>query len=74
MAEERVVVQIGDIDSAIMEGVNSNRELRKLIRNFIDETKDTWRLVWEASGVETKEGFHAYQTGDYVAHIKEQKR
>jgi hypothetical protein len=71
---EKVVVKLGDIDDAIMEGINSNRELRRLIRDFIDETKDTWRVVWEASGVETKEGFHAYQTGDYVAHIKEEKR
>lgn len=73
MADE-VIVRIGDIDDAIMEGINSNRELRRLLRDFIDDTKETWRVVWEASGEMTEEGVHAYQTGDYVAHIKEQKR
>lgn len=67
MADE-VVVKIGDIDDAIMDGINSNAELRRLLRDFIDDTKETWRVVWES------EGPHPYQTGDYVAHIKEQKR
>jgi hypothetical protein len=74
---EKVVVKLGDIDDAIMEGVNSNKELRRLIRDFIDETKDTWRIVWEASEGETlmaQMPGHPYQTGDYIAHIKEEKR
>lgn len=67
MADE-VVVKLGDIDDAIMEGINSNAELRRLLRDFVDDTKETWRVVWEASGP------HPYQTGNYVEHIKEQKR
>lgn len=62
MAEE-VVVKIGDIDDAIMEGINSNKELRRAIADFIEDCGETWRLVWEASGP------HPYETGDYVAHI-----
>jgi hypothetical protein len=63
MADE-VVVKIGDIDSAIMEGLNSSKELRRAIRDFVEDTAETWRLVWESSGP------HPYETGDYLAHIR----
>lgn len=77
MAEEvestEVRINLRDIDDALLEGVNDSKELRQIYNDFIDDCEAVWKRVWEASGVMTKEGFHAYDTGDYIAHLKKKE-
>lgn len=64
MAREEVVVKVSNVDTAVTDALNSSTEIRQALRDYLRDTADTWRLVWEASGP------HPYETGDYVAHIK----
>lgn len=72
-----VVVKLKDVETAIFDGIESNKELRRAYDDFIDDIKEMWRLVWEADmkgSLASETGVpHPYQTGDYVAHIKKRK-
>lgn len=72
MAEAYTVVSLAEIQDALLDGVDNSREMRRIYRRFVEGTARMWEIVWEASGPMTKEGHHAYETGDYVAHIKKQ--
>ncbi len=64
---KKVVVSYREVENAIFDGINKNRELRRVVARFIDDVHDTWITIWEASGP------HPYETGDYVASIKKRK-
>lgn len=76
MADE-VVVKFSDIENAIFDGVNSNRELRRLMNRFIDDVEETWHHVWDTAieGIQDGPGPppHTYETGDYGSRIKKKK-
>lgn len=68
MPADEVRVEVhGDVEKEILEATNNNRELRRALRDFVEDTKATWIAVWESSGP------HPYETGSYVSHIKEEK-
>lgn len=69
-AHEEIVVDVGQIDNALFDGIDDSRELRHAYNRFLDDIEALWKTTWEESGVMTKEGHHFYQTGDYIAHIK----
>lgn len=64
---DEVVVRLGDIENAIFEGIEDNRELRDALDDFVDAVHTTWVNIWVASGP------HPYTDGEYLAHIKKQK-
>jgi hypothetical protein len=76
MADE-VVVKFSDIEDAIFDGVNSNRELRRIMNRFVDDVKSTWEHAWDTSIegklAEETGAPHPYQTGSYREHIKKRK-
>lgn len=71
MAE--IIVDDLDIQNALIDGMASNRDLKRAAIEFIDDAADTWRRVWEVSArsiISSPADPHPYETGDYVAHIK----
>jgi hypothetical protein len=70
MADVDIVVRVGDVDSALLDGINDSAELRRVYNDFLDDAEALWKLLWEQSGTMTKSGHHEYETGDYVEHIK----
>lgn len=65
MADVRVSLR--EIDDAVWEGIEDNKELRRAYDDFVDDIHTTWVNIWVASGP------HPYTTGDYLAHIKKAK-
>lgn len=65
MADVRVSLK--EIDDAIFEGIEDNKELRRAYDDFIDDVHTTWVNIWVASGP------HPYATGDYLKRIKKRK-
>lgn len=71
MADE-VRVNLRDVEGAFFDGMNSSRELRRAINDFIDDTHAMAKVVWHTSA-EGVPGNHPYATGDYEAHMKKKK-
>lgn len=67
MSDVEVRVSLKEIDAAIFEGIEDNRELRRAYDDFVDDVHTTWVNLWVASGP------HPYSTGNYLAHIKKTK-
>lgn len=65
MADVRVSLK--EIDDAVWEGIEDNKELRRAYDDFVDDVHTTWVNIWVASGP------HPYATGNYLAHIKKAK-
>lgn len=59
------VVSLREIREGIFDGIDSNRELRRAYRDFVDDVEATWKHIWDADA-----SGHPYETGDYRAHIK----
>lgn len=64
---DTVKVSLREIDDAIFDGIEDNKELRRAYDDLIDDIHTTWVNLWTSSGP------HPYTTGDYLAHIKKVK-
>lgn len=67
MSDVEVRVSLKEIDDAIFDGIENNRELRRAYDDLVDDIHTTWVNLWVASGP------HPYATGNYLAHIKKVK-
>lgn len=55
------VININDVDNAFFDGLNSSREIRRALNDFIDDVAATWKML------------SPERTGNYKAHIKTKK-
>lgn len=62
-----VKVSLKEIDDAIFEGIEDNRELRRAYDDLVDDVHATW------VGFSPTPGKNRYATGDYIEHIKKVK-
>lgn len=72
-----IEVNYKEIESAIFDGLNSSRQIRRALDRFLDDIEETWKVFWDSSmeGVlaEKLGTPHPYATGSYRSNIKKRK-
>ncbi len=61
--EDGSKVTLWKVKQNLLKGIDNNRELRRVYKDFVDDVHDTWLRIWMRTP-------HPYQTGDYIAHLK----